>query len=160
MSLYDTHTHDHAEQESIVVGMPCADGARGRFPANILASEMMTLADLRSLAPATRPLLRTHPKGEVMASHTPKHWLPWNEQIAVQLGHAQAALRLLDDERALVKSCEVYADLILIDLHRAPAEGKAMWKHINAEAGRVTMTADLVGANDTVLLRWALERAA
>lgn len=113
--------------------------------------QVMTILDLEDLM-ETAP-----PKGETIAALPAKHWLPCNEQLAVQLGHAQQALRLLDDQRALVTAVQIHADLILIDLARAPAPHKAQWPHVDTEKGRVMITADLTGADQSVLLRWPLE---
>ncbi len=155
MSFQDYSTQpDTSSQESIITGLPTADATPARFPSNILGSEVLEMRDLRTLLAAS-------PKGEPAARFTAKlDWLPMNEQMAVQLGHAQAALRLLDDQRAICTSVEIYSDLIVIDLARAPDQRKAMWQHIDAEGGRLVVTADLKGANESVLLRWPLEQAA
>lgn len=155
MSFQEHSTQpDTSTQESFVTGLPTADATPARFPDNILGSEVMEIRDLQEL-------IAVSPKGEPVSRFTAKlNWLPCNEQLAVQLGHAQAALRLLDDQRAICTSVEIYPDLILIDLARAPDERKAMWQHIDAEGGRLVVTADLKGANESVLLRWPLEKAA
>jgi|GEM_PF-4514426 len=110
---------------------------------------LMTIPDIAAFLP--------QPKGAPIAQHTARTWLPVNEQLAVQLGHAQRALHLLDDQRAIVTSVMIYPDLVLIDLLRAPDQRKAEWQHIDVEGSQLVVTADLAGADQTVLLRWPLE---
>lgn len=120
------------------------------FP-SLPPDQVMQIADLEAL-------LTPQPKGELAAMLPAKlNWLPCNEQLAVQLGHAQRALRLLDDQRALVTGLQIRDNIILIDLARAPALGKAQWPHVDTEKGRVMVTADLTDADQSVLLRWPLE---
>lgn len=140
------------ERESAVVGMPAADACPARFPDNIIASEVMTLDDIQAIAGLVVP------KGQLTPLFEAKAWLPANEELAMQLGYAQQAMRLLDDQRAIVSDVCIFKDLVVIDLARAPAANSVEWRTVPVmpEVFEPCVTADLIGAHGSVLVRWPL----
>lgn len=118
------------------------------FPASIDLSQILTETDIADLAEVGPP------KGEPLPMLPARRWLPCNDQLAVQLGHAQAVLRQLDDQRALVTSLSVHPDLILIDLLRPPLPGTVHGLVTTGEFPARQFLGQLVGSDADVMLRW------
>jgi hypothetical protein len=118
------------------------------FPLNIEPAAILTETDIADLAEVGPP------KGEALPMLPARNWLACNEQLAVQLGRAQAALRQLDDQRALVTSVGVHPDLILFDLLRAPMPDTLQGLVMTGQFPTRQHVGYLAGTNAGVMLRW------
>lgn len=99
------------------------------------------------------------PKGERAAFFAPKtDWLGRNEDVALALGKAQIAARLLDDQRIEVLSVHISGETAVLTVSHAPDQASVqgaftMRSRNGADAKGVAM----IGHGEhAVLVEWAL----
>lgn len=91
--------------------------------ADIPADRLTQFGDFYRAIGQCPPDAAPPPKGERAAFFAPKtDWLPRNEALALALGAAQIAARILDDQRLTVLKVEVVGETAILHLNAAPAQ--------------------------------------
>ncbi len=118
--------------------------------------EVVDELSLRRLA-ANTPMSNQPPKGDRAAFFAPKtNWIPRNEAVALALGKAQIAARLLDDQGISVLHVNVCGDTAAMSIDRAPAQGSIHGEHTKRVGTRSYGRALLGEGEHAVLVEWAL----